>query len=140
MRGTKADPVEGERLLYLLLTSGSNDLVGSIGPKAVLVILTTLKEYEVWLNVPTEEALKLQRPLPDKMLPIVAERDKSQARRSQESREKSMKAELYVSALFASIRGDRFAGSQSGSWRKVRPVLRLGTHQTQEQASDRPLE
>jgi putative SOS response-associated peptidase YedK len=43
----------------------------------VLVILTTLEEYEVWLNAPTEEALKLQRSLPGEMPPIVEERDKS---------------------------------------------------------------
>jgi putative SOS response-associated peptidase YedK len=77
LRGTKADPVEGERLLYSFLTSESNDLVELIGRKAVPVVLTTLEGYEVWLNAPTEEALRLQRPLPDEMLPIVAERDKS---------------------------------------------------------------
>jgi putative SOS response-associated peptidase YedK len=31
----------------------------------------------VWLNAPTEEALQLQRPLPDEMLKIVAEGEKS---------------------------------------------------------------
>jgi putative SOS response-associated peptidase YedK len=37
------------------------------------VILTTPKEYETWLTAPAEEALKLQRPLPDDILEIVAE-------------------------------------------------------------------
>jgi putative SOS response-associated peptidase YedK len=41
------------------------------------VILTTQEEYEIWLNAPDEEALKLQRPLPDNMLKIVAERKRS---------------------------------------------------------------
>jgi len=43
------------------------------------VILTTPEKYDVWLDAPTEEALKLQRPLPDEMLMIVAEGHKSDA-------------------------------------------------------------
>lgn len=42
-------------------------------PNAMPVILTTPEEYESWLTTPAEEALKLQRPLPDDMLQIVAE-------------------------------------------------------------------
>ena len=41
------------------------------------VILTTPEEYETWLTAPTEKALKLQRPLPDDMLEIVAEGQRS---------------------------------------------------------------
>jgi putative SOS response-associated peptidase YedK len=41
------------------------------------VILTTPDEYEMWLNAPVEEALKLQRPLPDDMLEIVSEGPRS---------------------------------------------------------------
>ena len=41
------------------------------------VILTTIEEYETWLSAPIEEALKLQRPLPDDMLEIVAEGSRS---------------------------------------------------------------
>lgn len=52
-------------------------MVGPIHPKAMPVILTTAEEYDVWLNAPTEEALKLQRPLPDEMLQIVEEGEKS---------------------------------------------------------------
>jgi putative SOS response-associated peptidase YedK len=37
------------------------------------VILTTPEEYETWLTAPTEVALKLQRPLSDHLLEIVAE-------------------------------------------------------------------
>jgi putative SOS response-associated peptidase YedK len=41
------------------------------------VILTTPEEYEVWLSAPADEALKLQRPLSDDMLEIVAEGSRS---------------------------------------------------------------
>jgi putative SOS response-associated peptidase YedK len=77
VRETRANPFEGEHLLYSFLTSEPNGVVGPIHPKAVPVILSTPEEYDVWLNVPTEEALKLQRPLPDEMLQIVAEGAKS---------------------------------------------------------------
>jgi putative SOS response-associated peptidase YedK len=36
------------------------------------VILTTPDEIEKWMTAPTEEAVKLQRPLPDGSLKIVA--------------------------------------------------------------------
>ena len=73
VRGTKAEPVEGEHLLYSFLTSEPNGVVGPIHPKAMLVILTTPEDYETWLTAPADVALKLQRPLPDDMLDIVAE-------------------------------------------------------------------
>jgi putative SOS response-associated peptidase YedK len=41
------------------------------------VILTTPEEYETWLTAPMEAALKLQRPLSDHLLEIVAEGAKS---------------------------------------------------------------
>jgi putative SOS response-associated peptidase YedK len=46
----------------------------------MLVILTTPEEYQVWLNAPTEEARELQRPLPDELLQIVAEGERSDKR------------------------------------------------------------
>jgi putative SOS response-associated peptidase YedK len=73
VRGTKADPVEGEHLLYSFLTCEPNDIVRPIHPKAMPVILTTPEDYDTWLNGSTEEALKLQRPLPEDMLQIVAQ-------------------------------------------------------------------
>ena len=36
------------------------------------VILTTPDEVEAWMTAPVDEALKLQRPLPDDTLRIVA--------------------------------------------------------------------
>ena len=36
------------------------------------VILTTKDEVEAWMTAPLDEALKLQRPLPDGVLRIVA--------------------------------------------------------------------
>jgi putative SOS response-associated peptidase YedK len=54
VRGTKADPVEGEHLLYSFLTSEPNGVVGPIHPKAMSVILTMPEEYDVWFNAPTE--------------------------------------------------------------------------------------
>lgn len=44
---TKADPVNREHLLSSLLTSEPIEAVGSIHPKAMPVILTTLEEYDV---------------------------------------------------------------------------------------------
>jgi putative SOS response-associated peptidase YedK len=43
------------------------------------VILTTPGEVETWMTAPVEEALKLQRPLPDGTLRIVARGEKEDA-------------------------------------------------------------
>ena len=71
-RGTKANPVEGEHQLFGFLTIEANDVVGAIHPKAMPVILTTPEEIETWMTAPAEQVLKLQRPLPDGELKIVA--------------------------------------------------------------------
>lgn len=58
--------------LYAFLTTEANEEVKGIHPKAMPVFLRTVEEVETWLTAPTEEALKLQRPLPDGTLKIVA--------------------------------------------------------------------
>jgi putative SOS response-associated peptidase YedK len=65
---------EGETTndLFAFLTTDPNNVVGPIHPKAMPVILTTPDEIEAWLTAPAEEALKLQRPLQDGVLKIVA--------------------------------------------------------------------
>jgi putative SOS response-associated peptidase YedK len=39
-------------------------------PKAMPVILTTPEEVDLWLEAETPDALKLQRPLPNRILQI----------------------------------------------------------------------
>ena len=51
---------------------GANVEVGAIHPKAMPVILTTPDEVETWMTAAPDEALKLQRPLPDGALRVVA--------------------------------------------------------------------
>lgn len=65
---------EGETTndLFAFLTTEANAEVGVVHSKAMPVILTTPEEVEIWMKAPAEEALKLQRPLPNGTLQIVA--------------------------------------------------------------------
>jgi putative SOS response-associated peptidase YedK len=65
---------EGETAndLYAFLTTEPNVEVGAIDPKAMPVILVTPEEVETWMTASPDKALKLQRPLPDGSLQIVA--------------------------------------------------------------------
>ncbi len=65
---------EGETTneLFAFLTTDANAEVEKIHPKAMPVILTTEEERDTWMTAPTEIVLRLQRPLPDGTLQIVA--------------------------------------------------------------------
>lgn len=70
--GTNANPVERDRQLLGFLTTEANDTAGAIRPKAIPVILTERDQIETWMTAPAEEALTLQKRLPDSFLSIVA--------------------------------------------------------------------
>lgn len=59
--------------LFGFLTCAPNREVAPVHQKAMPVILTKPGEWRHWLTAPTTEALRLQRPLTDGMLEIVAE-------------------------------------------------------------------
>ena len=58
--------------LFAFLTTDANALIATIHPKAMPAILTTSEEIETWLSAPVPDAMRLQRPLRDGVLEIVA--------------------------------------------------------------------
>ena len=58
--------------LFGILTTEPNAEVAAVHPKAMPVILTREDDVERWLTAPPADALRLQRPLPDGALRIVA--------------------------------------------------------------------
>ena len=72
VRGTKAKPEEGNHILISFLTTAPNEEVAEIHPKAMPVLLLDEAARETWMNGTVDEALKLQRPVPDGTLKIVA--------------------------------------------------------------------
>jgi putative SOS response-associated peptidase YedK len=58
--------------LFAFLTTDPNAEVSPVHPKAMPVILQTPDQVDTWMTAPAKEALKLQAPLPDGLLTIVA--------------------------------------------------------------------
>jgi putative SOS response-associated peptidase YedK len=67
----------GEHQLFSFLTTLSNDVVRPIHAKAMPVLLTTDDEWNTWLDGSLEQAITLQRPLPNELLRIVVTGEKS---------------------------------------------------------------
>ncbi len=65
---------EGETTndLYGFLTTEANGVVRVVHPKAMPVILTRKDELDAWLTAPAEDAIALQRPLPNDQVMVVA--------------------------------------------------------------------
>jgi putative SOS response-associated peptidase YedK len=75
-RGTQKAPDQGEHLLYGFLTTAANGVIAPVHAKAMPVILRTAEECDAWLTADPAEALKMQRPLPNDALKIVATGEK----------------------------------------------------------------
>lgn len=76
VRGSKADPVKGKHLVYSFLTTDPNKVVKQVHSKAMPVMLVTKEQRATWMDAPLEEAMELQRPLPNNLLKIVASGEK----------------------------------------------------------------
>lgn len=63
--------------LFAFLTTEPNREVGAVHPKAMPVILTVPEDVEAWLTAPWPDAARLQRPLPDGALRVVARGEKA---------------------------------------------------------------
>jgi putative SOS response-associated peptidase YedK len=72
IRGFKPAVVEGGHQLFGFLTTEANSIVAAIHPKAMPVILRAREEVDQWLSADTAKALKLQRPVSNRALRIVA--------------------------------------------------------------------
>jgi putative SOS response-associated peptidase YedK len=67
----------GEHQLFAFLTTTSNDVVRPIHAKAMPVMLTAEQEFDTWLDASVNDAIALERPLPNELLRIVATGEKS---------------------------------------------------------------
>jgi putative SOS response-associated peptidase YedK len=66
-----------EHQLFAVVTTESNDIVRPIHAKAMPVLLTTGEEWDTWLAGSVQEAIALQRSLPNELLRIVAMGEKT---------------------------------------------------------------
>jgi len=80
--GTIKAPNVGLHRLFAILTTEPNGTVAPIHDKAMLVLLMTAQDVDVWLNGTLGEALKLQRPQPDDALIITPYDEKKRPRRA----------------------------------------------------------
>lgn len=69
LRGTKADPAEGEHRIFAFLTTEPSDFMKPYHD-AMPVILAR-EAWESWLTAPKVEALALQRPAPEGLLKLL---------------------------------------------------------------------
>ena len=72
VRGTKANPVRGNHLLFSFLTTAPNVEVGEVHEKAMPVCLLTEADRETWMQADVRDALALQQAAPDGTLKVVA--------------------------------------------------------------------
>ncbi|MEJ0092484.1 MAG: SOS response-associated peptidase family protein [Methylocella sp.] len=69
-----------EHRLFSFLTTEANDVVRPIHAKAMPVMLTRPEEWDIWLDGSLDEAIALQRPLPNEKLRIVGTGQKADER------------------------------------------------------------
>lgn len=69
-RGTKAEPVTGDHLLFSFLTSNPNQLVGRVHDR-MPAILADRAAQEAWLTAPQEKVKEFQQPAPEDFLEML---------------------------------------------------------------------
>jgi putative SOS response-associated peptidase YedK len=73
-RGPISKPVKGPHLLFSFLTTEPNDVVSSIHPKAMPVIVAP-EDAMTWLTASMTDALTLQRPAPHDAIVLLPRED-----------------------------------------------------------------